>query len=280
MTTPQELDLLIRKLQDGELIIPTNSNEETTIELVKFAQSLKLDEAFDEGLTQQLHQVISSKHSGQSVKFMRRLSTIAASMMLALALVLALPPLRTIAQDLLAQLFPRTDQEEISITYNDYDDMETTFTTIEGLEAAVSFDLLEPNILPSNVTESVFVYNSARNVSTQWYITPFRQFGISQQPLESIQSGLLAFTFDLQLPDSVDTQAVELGSVIGELVEGMWVESEDDETFVWSDNFWYFSLRWQDATNIYEITLMPRGGNPSREDLKQEIIAFAQQMTQ
>ena len=195
--------------------------------------------------------------------------------------ILTVPPIRAFAQDIIDDLFPRTEEETIDIIYNEFDPEDVmTFETSIELGDAVDFDVLLPIESPDRVTSEFYQYNVARNVTTQVYITPRRVYTVSQQPVDdALSNGLLAFSFDLEIPAQADVIEVFIGTTIGELVWGMWT---GDETtgFTWSNRYYRYALRWQDDNYVYEITLEAAGGAPTRDMLQEEIIEFAEYLLQ
>ncbi len=235
------------------------------------------DPAFAEQLEQELrrmHMPTTPARPVQprNVKIMRRIAAIAASFVIILGLFATVPPLRSFAQDLLAQLFPTTDEDRITIAYNDLG-MPEEFPTLDALREGVPYELIALGELPAGLIESTFfLYYPDRNVATQYYhIVTIQQniaarlhIWLSQQPIaDSQSSGLFAFGFDLVLPDDIETQLVLLDDdTQAELVRGMWVETgemdaDGNELYRWKDDFWHFSLRWQDTEYVYEVAVMP-----------------------
>ena len=263
-----------------------NDMREFEHNLKQLAQSFSLDADFDAALKAQFRDEPTQRKQLVVLKPMARtLLTAAASLTLAALLVVSVPSLRTIAQDLLSQLFPTTDDTEITITYNDDLGTPQEFETLAAMQEAVPFSVVEAGNLPRGSVDTSYVYYPGRNVATQIYSTMRRNFTVSQQPIADAQAnGLLAFSFDLALPaDAI--QPVQLGDTQAELVRGMWVESgttdaDGEPRYRWSNTFWHFALRWQDDTYLYEVALMPSGGNISEDASEADLIAVAEHMQQ
>ncbi len=263
----------------------TNSDmREFEHELKQLAQNFNLDADFDAALKAQFNEEPTQRKQPIRLKpMMRTLLTAAASLTLVTLLIVSVPSLRSVAQDLLSQLFPTTDDTEITITYNDDLGTPQEFETLAALQEAVPFSVVEAGNLPRGPVDSSYIYYPGRNVATQIYSTMRRNFTISQQPIADAQAnGLLAFSFDLELPvDAI--QPVQLGDTQAELVRGMWVENgttdaDGEPRYRWSNTFWHFALRWQDDTHLYEVALMPSGGNISEDALEADLIAVAEHM--
>jgi hypothetical protein len=273
---------------EREQIMTQTNNDMREFEhnLKQLAQSFSLDADFDAALKAQFRDEPTQRKQLVVLKPMARtLLTAAASLTLAALLVVSVPSLRTIAQDLLSQLFPTTDDTEITITYNDDLGTPQEFETLAAMQEAVPFSVVEAGNLPRGSVDTSYVYYPGRNVATQIYSTMRRNFTVSQQPIADAQAnGLLAFSFDLALPaDAI--QPVQLGDTQAELVRGMWVESgttdaDGEPRYRWSNTFWHFALRWQDDTYLYEVALMPSGGNISEDASEADLIAVAEHMQQ
>lgn len=225
------------------------------------------DPVFAEQLEQELRRMHTSTISVRPIQARKvgtahRIVAIAASVLIVFGLFATVPPLRSFAQSLLEQLFPTTDEDQITITYSDLGTPQE-FPTIDALREVAPYTVIVPSELSAGPIEDTYIYYSGRNVATQQYRTANLNIWVSQQPIADAElNGLLAFSFNMTLPDDVETRPVQIGTTQAELVRGMWVETGEVDAagnilYRWSDRFWYFSLRWQDSTFVYEVAVMP-----------------------
>jgi len=274
MTTPQRLDQIITDVQNGQSVTPQTADEQFAADLTAFAQEFTYHP---------VQAVQNTPPRRRSSKTLRLLATMAAGLALLAATILTVPPLRAFALSILDPLFPTTDDDEITITYNEFADDELVFfDTLDDLVAYTGFDLLTLPDLQDDLEETYFEYNAARNVAIQRYNTRSRLITISQQPIDSAEAnGLLAFSFDLEIPPDAQVEDVQVGEQMGQLLRGMWVATSDqpNSSYVWSNNFWHFTLRWQDETTLYEVMTFPVRGGPTRDEMVEEIITLANTLT-
>lgn len=225
------------------------------------------DPAFAEQLEQELRRMHipttpAKPIQPQHIRIFRRIATIAASFLIVFSLFATVPPLRSFAQDLLSQLFPPTDNDQIIITYRDLGTAQD-FLTFDAFDEAVPYTIIAPRELPPGPIETYFYYYLDLNVAMQVYENQSLNMWVSQQPAADAQSnGLLAMGFDLEITDDVEIRLVQIGDIEGELVRGMWVETgrmdaDGNMLYRWSENFWFFTLRWRDDEFIYEVAAMP-----------------------
>ena len=243
--------------------------------------SLMLQETDLSAESQQLDHILQNLlQKKRGTLYMKRLITTAAALLLVAVAMLTIPPLRTIAQQLLEPLFPRTADELITISYTPFTDADIAiYSTLDELQANTGFMVRSPSGLDTN--DVIYEHNTVRNVTIQTYNTEQLFIRISQQPIQDAnEKGLLAFSFDLEIAPETEIETVNVAGYNGQFVRGMWVSKNNDPftDYVWSSRFWFFTLRWQDVDFIYEVQIMPNKGPIREEPIEQAIIDIATDM--
>lgn len=246
------------------------------------------DEEFAEQLEQQLkmmhRQPVSSSGPVHTHKLalVRRLTTAAASLLIMIALFATVTPFRSLAEDIFNGLFPRADDNVITVTHTASMDPETaaltSYLTIEEVRTLANFEVKLPTY---PLQEYQFIgasYTPRRNVVSLVYERPGRVLMISQQPLEDSEQGLLT-AGSIGIGADAIVSEIEIGVSNGEIVHGMWIvtDTSTDSTsgtttseMSWSPSASSRTLRWIQDGILYEIRAL--GGSEGHDFIGQEIM--------
>jgi hypothetical protein len=203
-----------------------------------------------------------------------RLSAVAAVLILCLLIILTVPQVRTLAQDMINDLFNRAPEDVMvervvhpSPTRLHMRYLE--FSTVAEAEAELGIDLPEPAVIPDGYNVyKVHVSDDGQLIGIEFRGPPGRQLFISRrQPPTSERDGLVGASAEIVL--------VEIQGIEGEYVEGVWKSVSPTES-EWINDSVFRRVRWQDGDYFYEI--ISAGGSPgSRGYLDQEdLIEFAE----
>lgn len=217
-----------------------------------------------------------------------RIAAAAAGLMLVAASFLTIPSLRSFAQDVFGDLFPRNNQNEVTMTLpaNPPSVNIAPVKNIEDVQALVDFQIKQPSEPIPGYTFTEVGYTPSRNAVNLMYESPGRYLLITQQPVGNLDAGMLTDVIGIGIgPDAV-IEEVEFDGLIGQYVQGAWIVEEsttDTETdtitsnAVWDPTVSSRTFRWIQGEIAYEIKAMG-GSEDNRFIGKSEIIAIAQSM--
>jgi hypothetical protein len=270
-------------------------DERLTEKLHSIAQQIEPAGVFRLSLESELrtrHEQLHGKDSHRMTIYLRRLTTIAAAFVLLLAVILLVPPIRSLAQDIIDSLFTRADSNEKMHTYQPITDADSsivtaeeyyaTLLTIEEAEALSNFDLKVPATTPPSYTFRGVSYSEKYHSAMLIYTLTGRGLYITQQPVEFAGEG------DWPLGADANIIQVQIGSLEGEYVQGGWYVKPADieidkstglktEKATWISEASERRLRWIDDEMQYEIRAM--GGSEGHRYVgQQEMIEIALSM--
>ncbi|MEQ8673656.1 MAG: hypothetical protein RLP44_06610 [Aggregatilineales bacterium] len=266
MSTPHELDRMIDDQLDGNLQTHDGNESALTTELITLANSFTLDANFDSALARQFKTSIAVQPKTRRRVGWQRMGAAAAIVLFALiAVTLSVPQFRAFAQEIIDDLFPRSEETERTIEYIPFDQDEfEDFDTFDALQDAVEFEIKLPDLGNAYVFE-VGMTILSRNTILMRFSPPeteFPDYRVMQQPLvDATSSGIFWFgEEDNLIGPEAEILEVEFGEYIGEFVQGSWVTgdhlTEGAKDYFWRSDFPIYHLRWQDATFLYEIKLV------------------------
>jgi hypothetical protein len=273
-----------------------NRNDELwTEKLHDIAQQVEPAEGFRLSLERELRTQHEQLHGARKPKmtlYLRRLTTIAAALGLLVAMILLVPPFRSLAQDLIDSLFIRAESNEKTQTYPTISDPKilkaedyyATLLTIDEAEEAAHFDVKFPDNVPTAYVFRGVSYSSDYHTTMLVYSLAGRGLEISQQPLEYVDQR----QSDWPVGADAEIVKVEIGGLTGEYVEGTWIVKGSDldvdkstgmttEKATWLADAPFRRLRWTDDSFLYEIRAM--GGSEGHGELgQQDLIDMALNM--
>lgn len=221
----------------------------------------------------------------------QRLMRVAASFTIvfaALTITLAaVPQARALVNSVLDMFFPRATVSERTIESVEYDEDDIMrFETLEEGMALAPFDVRVPQNLPEDYDLSMTQYLNSRE-ALQIFYSPsgastrnISQIYLQQQAVEMAeQTGLFFYTFaPFDIGPEAQIETVQVGSVMGEYVQGSWATTQPDDpdaTYRWDDSFPFHRLRWQDGEMLYELAWIA-----SRTEFDMDrLIAIAESIT-
>lgn len=271
MTTPHELDRMIDDQLDGNLPSQSQYGDDEialTAGLIALANQFTLDANFDSALARQFKApIVALPKSRRRMGWQRMVAAVATVLFALIFVTLSVPQFRAFAQDIIDDLFPRSEETERvmdgspgSIDHSDF----IGFATLEELREGVPFEVKLPTF---ENDEFVWIQNAAlymisRNAVFTSFSLPNREnpdLRIRQQVLsDATSSGVFWLsTEDNTVGATAEIIEVEFGEYTGEFVQGEWVTrdilTEGVKEFYWSNIFPVYRLRWQDDTFLYEI---------------------------
>lgn len=215
----------------------------------------------------------------------RRALTFAIGLMLIVAAILIIPPLRAIAQEVIDELFHRAANNYAYVPGGSGDGGTAPFSTIEQARSVTSFTLRVSTQIPASYALSSI--SAGQRSATFIYSSPGRELMITQQTAQGgwVNNGLIgASATVVRVPISTAN-----GQVTGEFVEGEWIipatplnstaNPGSTPTTLWLSSPPIRRLRWQDGNILYEI--IARGGSPDLPDTyigEQKMIALAESL--
>jgi hypothetical protein len=151
--------------------------------------------------------------------------------------------------------------------------------TIAEAESAAGFDILEPTWLPESLSFDGAVFESSQwGERSQDTVRTFYSFGprlesngivLRQGPIKSIEACDIC---DL-VGSSAQVESVQIGDTTGEYAVGVW-KADDAGNWIWSDDPWLQTLRWQEDDIAFELLYM----GPPEEITKADLIAIAESL--
>jgi hypothetical protein len=148
--------------------------------------------------------------------------------------------------------------------------------TIAEAESAAGFDILEPAWLPESLSFDGAVFESSQwGERSQDTVRTFYSFGprlasngivLRQGPIKSIEACDIC---DL-VGNSAQVESVQIGNTTGEYAVGVW-KADDAGNWIWSDDPWLQTLRWQEDDIAFELLYM----GPPEEITKADLIGIA-----
>lgn len=287
MTTPHEqLDQLIHDLQHNQPVSPQTEEETLTAELVQLAGQFDLHSEFDDALLAQF-KPSPSTHGRIPKRVLRWVATFVIGIVGVMMLFTTVPALRVLAEDIIAEIFPRKNDTLWVIAKADdtliFDgDAIEGFTSLAELQAAIDFELRLPDL---SATEYVFSHGSwtvPRNtVQTNYSLysdaSNRPMLRIKQQPLaDTVNGTFYASSEQDMISPEAETSPVLINGYHGEIVKGSWTTSPPrNETvyYSWSNHFPMVRLRWKDDVYLYELKLISTDST-----VVEELIMLAESM--
>lgn len=208
----------------------------------------------------------------------RKLVSIAAGLLLVMAVFWTASPLHTLAQEIINVFFSPIASETQTDTYvapvgptPSAPVTEWQPNSIESVEAQAGFIVKRPTVLPDGyVFDGAQYYADGQAVIHNYFF----------EPLNGLARNLIIY----QYPISADTgfavgqdtviETVQIGDLQGEYVVGWWdmvdetiITQNDTEKTVelettWNANLAFSTLRWQDGNMIYEMMFQAAVNSP------------------
>jgi len=247
--------------------------------LHEMAEQVTPDGVFASQLDAQLRARIAEKRAAAPanvrvlalprVQRLRPLATAAAAVLALLVLTLTVPPLRTLAQELLNLLFNRTDSNTLVYeTPVSYDIQPTVVggvayvpsTSVEAVEALAGFDVRVPSVMPEGYTLVDVSYDEVANQTSLMYVRSGIALVIVQIPSAS--------AYPLNVGATAQMVSVPIGDSVGQYVEGNWIAEPQIEGTTatvsessWDSTFPFQQLRWE--ADGYVFWMMSAAGQHS-----------------
>lgn len=178
-----------------------------------------------------------------------------------LAMVFVAPSVRTLAQSIM-QFFTRADADVLPPqTTSEVPPEARRVLSVTEAEGQAGFDILTPASLP----EGFRFLGASYTPETQAVVQQFGpapdeiRLSIAQQPFTCREDCDLCGVVGASAP----VEAVQIGSVSGEYVEGVWVLTENGS--VWQNDPYLKTLRWQSEGMAFELIFM--GDDLAKNDL-------------
>jgi hypothetical protein len=226
--------------------------------------------------------------NGQKERKMLRLSRygfgIAAGVALMILLTLAVPPLRTLAQEIIDSLFNQLDSDTTTHSYPRISprataEIQIEFTSVEEAEASTNgqIDVVEPAYVPeeyllANVTLNSDIRPEIREGMYFSNISYERRTGNTWMGLNIMQSSIdldWGFAGEVGASAAITPISMKWGSdeILAEYVEGNWVPTEKEtrdnrvtEVYAWDSTVPIRRLSWSDDNTLYVVQAV--GVNP------------------
>ena len=288
MTNPEQLDQMITRKQKGDVIVPQSSEEKLALGLMEFVESFDLDPEFDTALTNQFEKtpvrtIYSPKSVDYPVKsntFLRVFMTSVAAMTIMSIAVFTIPPLHTLAQQIIDFFLP-SDADKITVELH-IGGSATTSTvdlyplSLGELVSAVDFEIPLPTFIPSVYTFNGASYNAnAQVVSLNYRCTDYWSIDLTQNKVtEPDMDNILS----REVGVSAEVEQVMIGTAIGQYVRGSWIifvdstvvqQAEEAGTAVitdaegrWGNSQWH-QLIWYSEGMLYTLMGGPGPGTQS-----------------
>lgn len=236
-------------------------------ELKELADRTQPSAAFIDTLEQQLR--AAHPASGRKVapfRFpTRQLAAACAALLVALTAVLSIPPLRSLAQEVLDALFNRTATDTDVFATPVVVDMLPTMMVpapylqsidVAQVEREAGFDVLIPTFLPEGFAMTDIYYDAVAKQVFQSYARENNWVVIDGF---TIAQGLAVDAQPLDVGASAEIVPVTVGDAQGEFVVGTWFvrpEPEDGSHAVitereWANDFPYQQMRWVDGDMMF-----------------------------
>ena len=260
MTTPEELNNLINKKQQGNAVTPQSPDEQLAADLIDFAQGFDLTPEFNAKVVNQFQQQPDNERRVR----LPLAYGLAAAISILIVVVLFAPPLRSLAQEFIDELFPRSTIEHptfegLALLFDDFD-LEG-YPTLEELQHNIPFEAQNPDVedMGFEFVSAVYVVqaNTIEMIYTQDNSRNHPNLRIRQQPLEDAVPRMFWYTdgYNAVSPETTITP-VEFMGYEGEIVHGVWATKQagqEQAEYHWMDELPVYRLRWQDNHNLYEI---------------------------
>ncbi|MBN2305408.1 MAG: hypothetical protein JXQ72_13060, partial [Anaerolineae bacterium] len=173
MTTPEQLDRLIRDYQEGKTVMPETSDEALAVDLIRLAEGFTLAPELDTALMREFQRTpvtmpIDSRDSRypRFQPVLRRFMMGAAALAFVVLMILMVSPLRSFAQDFLRQIGavtitdaptgydlysaqPTIDPRSTPIPGIERQVYEVRFLSLEEVAALTGFDVLVAGYVPA-----------------------------------------------------------------------------------------------------------------------------------
>jgi hypothetical protein len=208
--------------------------------------------------------------------------------MAVIAMLLATPQGRAWAQETILRFFTRAEDDKLPLaTFQMTSIAESTLTPIPStatpdpgyifnqvvieIEQQAGFDILEPTWVSEILFFDGASYDPEQNISRIIYrhIEDERNgLIIRQEPFQTSDDCELCGLVGL----SAEVETVQIGTVTGEYVEGVWKLTESGP--VWETDPWIKTLRWQANGMAFEISFM----GPPTDVTQMDMIAIAESM--
>ncbi len=262
----------------------TDQDERFAAELMHLADRIQPDANFKASLEQHLrvsHSTLTRSNEGQSKMTYRfsnlgRFIAAAAALLIVVTLTLAVPPLRSFAQEMLDLLFNRAASDNEVFETPVVVQLQTTPTvtfheprpalTVEQVEAQAGFDVLVPAYVPAGYELQDVYYDEGGKLVSQFYMRNGLGFNLVQMQAQSAEP--------LEVGASAEIIEVTIGDVVGQYVEGNWTVTStrdgDTVTFAgqtWDSDFPFSQMRWQVGDSVFWLmtTLGQRSDLPLSE---------------
>jgi hypothetical protein len=185
--------------------------------------------------------------------------TAVAALLIVAAVTLAVPPLRSFAQELLDVLFNRAASDTEVFETPVVIQLQATPTvlqveqpslTVEQVEAQSGFDVLVPAYVPPGYLLEDVYYDGLGKLVSQFYIREGVGLNIVQmkaEDAEPMEVGATAEIIDVQIGD-VTGQYVEGGWALSSTSDGETVQFEGRE---WDSDYPFSQLRWQVGDTVF-----------------------------
>lgn len=264
MTSPQQqLDQLIDDLQQGKPISPQTAEETLTTELIQLGQQFDLNPNFDDVLKGQTTVLPLPNTRPRRLQWV---ATFVIGLIGVMVLFATVPALRVLAEDIIAELFPRDTQtqrveENKEFYFSFVGDDTYGAESLDDLSNVIDFELKLPDLSDTDYVFRQGSYVIPRN-TVSWNYTldgNFPSLRIRQQPIDDSAKGVFYFTTEQDtISPEAETTFVTVGAFRGELVQGDWFTSKTGSNktyYFWKEDAPVYRLRWQDEEFLYEVEL-------------------------
>ena len=230
-----------------------------------------------------------------SSQVVRLIAITCLAMMTIGAVIWATPPLRSLAQEIINQLFNRMPSDTRVIEYEAGPPVATTplsvaqtFLSVEEAEAQTGIDIREPQIdIKPYVLTGVTVNHETQSA---WliYNAPGRYLSIVQRTaaLGWLDDGLVGASAQVEV---LEFEVADGTIATGEYIAGGWRPTSKPETqadngsvrepAVWTDETPQRRLRWRDTQFVYEmVTFGGDGSIPRRDLMRADMVEIAASM--
>ena len=257
MSTPEQLDRLIDRQRQGQPVTPASPEARLTLDLMRLAESFDLDPAFDADLGARLHRPVPTYGS---LRIVRAVVVSAAAFALIVLAVVAVPPLRAVAQGIIDTLFPPAAIEEQTIAFAPGEAI--AYESVTAAQADVAYPIRVPSALPDGIELVTIVYYPERS-TTSFSLHPPEggplHYTIHQQPVEAAErEGPFIYNRDAwTIGQDAESQPIMIGGIEGAFVRGSWVTGGRgaDAVYRWDSRFPVYTLRWAHEGMLYEVSV-------------------------
>ncbi len=231
-----------------------------------------------------------------STRIAKRLMTGAAVFAALTLTVLAVPPLRMFAQEIIDALFRRAESNTTTFEYDpaapEYEQAALLFNGIEAAEAAFGIDMLAPTLeIEGYQIDHVYYHAGEQNYTLEYTAPPGRGLliigsAVSDDPedIPLIGADAPITPVEITTPRGVFAAQYVIGLWASDVPRNVVMPTPNAEGLIEQEAEWIPDaslrrLRWQEAGWIYEVIALGGSGDiPSRDLMQDDLIAIAESM--